>query len=89
MTSVILAHTAHPFDYYPLSSPFCSPLSMSTLGKTPSHEGYSSAESESTKKIAGPAQPGAKRRPSRAGTRSVNTLTPGMSALLESLPSSV
>ena len=45
---------------------------MSSLAKGKSHEGYSS-DSESRR--AASTQPGAKRRPSRAGTRSVTTLT--------------
>jgi hypothetical protein len=49
------------------------PTIMSTLSKSSAQEDYSSADSESKKKQA--ATPGAKRRPSRAGTRSVTTLT--------------
>ncbi|OCK74510.1 hypothetical protein K432DRAFT_469336 [Lepidopterella palustris CBS 459.81] len=44
---------------------------MASMKKSPSHEGYSS--NSDSKKTSSPA--GAKRRPSRAGTRSVTTLT--------------
>lgn len=59
--------------YSPMSDTLPSPAIMSSMAKpSSSHEGYSSADSESKKKGA---TPGAKRRPSRAGTRSVTTLT--------------
>ncbi|KAF2758563.1 hypothetical protein EJ05DRAFT_500081 [Pseudovirgaria hyperparasitica] len=48
---------------------------MSSINKTPSHEGYSSADSESKKQAGLQTPQGRKRRPSRAGTRSVTTLT--------------
>jgi hypothetical protein len=51
------------------SSTFTPPHMMDDLKKTPPYDGHSS-ESESRKQM-----PGSKKRPSRAGTRSVTTLT--------------
>jgi hypothetical protein len=55
----------------PMSTHGYAPPHMASLKKSPSHEGYSSG-SDSKKSNS---MPGAKRRPSRAGTRSVTTLT--------------
>ncbi|KAL5119726.1 hypothetical protein ACEQ8H_002332 [Pleosporales sp. CAS-2024a] len=69
MTSVL--HYRDPIAYrsdYMSSSTYHSPH-MDTLKKSPPYEGHSSG-SESRK-----ATPGSKKRPSRAGTRSVTTLT--------------
>ena len=53
------------------SHSYASSPHMASMKKSPSHEGYSS-ESESKMQSS---LPGAKRRASRAGTRSVTTLT--------------
>lgn len=71
MTSVL--HYRDPIAYRthdPMSTANYVPTHMATLKKTPPYDGQSSG-SESKKQQT----PGAKRRPSRAGTRSVSTLT--------------
>lgn len=72
MTSVL--HYRDPIayrsDFMSMStSNYASPHTMDSLKKAPSYDGHSS-ESESRKNMSG-----GKKRPSRAGTRSVTTLT--------------
>jgi len=70
MTSVL--HYRDPIAYrseYMSVSSYHSPH-MDSLKKSPPYEGHSSDGSESRKQT-----PGSKKRPSRAGTRSVTTLT--------------
>ncbi|KAF2139870.1 uncharacterized protein K452DRAFT_310246 [Aplosporella prunicola CBS 121167] len=55
-------------------NPSIASVKTTTTTTTPTYEGHSS-ESESKKNAQQQQQPGAKRRPSRAGTRSVTTLT--------------
>jgi regulator of replication initiation timing len=71
MTSVL--HYRDPIAYRsldPMSTASYHSPHMASLKKTPSYDGHSSG-SDSRKQQT----PGAKRRPSRAGTRSVTTLT--------------
>ena len=72
-------HSFNPFsDYYVMADP-APPLPASTAGPiVPSLQTSTSTSEETFSSCSeGPpkAQPGAKRRPSRAGTRSVSTLT--------------
>jgi regulator of replication initiation timing len=75
MTSVLQLSNpiVHYKSCYSLNNNLPFSFAMSTPSKPVVQEGYSSADSESKKKQA--STPGAKRRPSRAGTRSVTTLT--------------